>query len=95
MIRLLVVLFWVSLIVGTYVTGNVVGNWVVCLLALFFFVRSRRRREPHGPSTEGTPAAEVATRAVSAGPLSPVSPAGNVPQAQHPARSHPPRPRWR
>ena len=38
MVRLLIVLFWISLIVGTYVTGNVLGNWVVCLLALFFFV---------------------------------------------------------
>ena len=45
MVRLLIVLFWISLIVGTYVTGNVLGNWVVCLLALFFFIRSRRRRE--------------------------------------------------
>ena len=45
MVRLLIVLFWISLIVGTYVTGNVLGNWVVCLLALFFFIRSRRRSE--------------------------------------------------
>ena len=28
MVRLLIVLFWISLIVGTYVTGNVLGNWV-------------------------------------------------------------------
>jgi hypothetical protein len=48
--RILIVLFWVSLIVGTYVTGNVLGNWVVCLLALFFFVRSRRRHEPLRPA---------------------------------------------
>ena len=47
MVRLLIVLFWISLIVGTYVTGNVLGNWVVCLLALFFFIRSRRRQERH------------------------------------------------
>jgi hypothetical protein len=40
MVRLLIVLFWVSLIVGTYVTGNVLGNWVACLLA------SRVHREP-------------------------------------------------
>ena len=47
MVRLLIVLFWISLIVGTYVTGNVLGNWVVCLLALVFFIRSRRRRDRH------------------------------------------------
>ena len=44
MIRVLVALFWIGLIVGTYATGNVVGNWLVCLLGLFFFIRSRRRR---------------------------------------------------
>ena len=44
MIRVLIVLFWLSLIVGTYVAGNVLGNWVVCLLALFFVLRSRSRR---------------------------------------------------
>ena len=52
MVRLLIVLFWISLIVGTYVTGNVLGNWVVCLLALFFFIRSRRRRERHDAAAE-------------------------------------------
>ena len=52
MVRLLIVLFWISLIVGTYVTGNVLGNWVVCLLALFFFIRSRRRRERHDAPAE-------------------------------------------
>ena len=52
MVRLLIVLFWISLIVGTYVTGNVLGNWVVCLLALFFFIRSRRRPERHDTSAE-------------------------------------------
>jgi hypothetical protein len=30
------VLFWLSLIVGTYVTGNVLGNWVVCLLGFAY-----------------------------------------------------------
>ena len=58
MVRLLIVLFWVSLIVGTYVTGNVLGNWVVCLLALFFFIRSRRRR----PGSTGDTPADTASR---------------------------------
>ena len=52
MVRLLIVLFWISLIVGTYVTGNVLGNWVVCLLALFFFIRSRRHRDRHDTPAE-------------------------------------------
>jgi predicted membrane protein len=52
MVRLLIVLFWISLIVGTYVTGNVLGNWVVCLLALFFFIRSRRRRDRYDTPAE-------------------------------------------
>jgi len=34
MVRVLIVPFWLCLIVGTYATGNVLGNWVVCLLAL-------------------------------------------------------------
>ena len=33
--RLVFVLLWVSLIIGTYVTGNVLGNWIVWLLACF------------------------------------------------------------
>jgi hypothetical protein len=45
MLRFLLVLFWISLIVGTYVTGNVVGNWIVCLLGLAVLVRSRRKRQ--------------------------------------------------
>jgi hypothetical protein len=52
MVRLLIVLFWISMIVGTYVTGNVLGNWVVCLLALFFLIRSRRRSERHDTPAE-------------------------------------------
>jgi hypothetical protein len=46
MIRVLIALFWIGLIIGTYATGNVVGNWLVCLLGMFFFIRSRRRRQP-------------------------------------------------
>ena len=52
MVRLLIVLFWLSLIVGTSVTGNVLGNWVVCLLALFLFIRARRRQGRHDAPAE-------------------------------------------
>jgi len=60
--RLLIVLFWTGLIVGTFVTGNVLGNWVVCLVALFLFVRSRtkhaslaRTEASRAPTTSGAP----------------------------------------
>jgi len=88
MVRLLIVLFWVSLIVGTYVTGNVLGNWVVCLLALFFFIRSRRRQR------QDTPAETV--QANSGGPKSSPTPlSSSVSRAQHDAQPHAPRRRWR
>ena len=39
-----IVLVWISLIIGTYATGNVVGNWLVCLLGVILLIRRRRRR---------------------------------------------------
>ena len=50
MLRFLIVLFWISLIVGTYAAGNVVGNWIVCLVGLLLLVRSRQKR-PAAPQT--------------------------------------------
>src|SRR5436305_1255918 len=32
-----IVLLWISLVVGTYATGNVAGNWLVCLLGVVLF----------------------------------------------------------
>jgi hypothetical protein len=75
MVRLLIVLFWFSLIIGTYVTGNVLGNWVVCLLALFFLVRSRRGREATAP----LPAS--ASGASGSSPSPPVAPRNATPQS--------------
>ena len=89
MVRLLIVLFWVSLIVGTYVTGNVLGNWVVCLLALFFFIRSRRRHSQDTPA-EIAQANDAGVRRSSPGPLS-----SSVSGAQHGVQLHAPRRRWR
>jgi hypothetical protein len=43
MFRLIVVVFFLSLIIGTYVTGNVVANWAACLVALALLVGARRR----------------------------------------------------
>ena len=95
MIRLLIVLFWLTLIVGTCVAGNVVGNWIVCLLALFFFVRSRRRREPRGTLSDGAPATQFFTRRSSAGPLSSHAGVPLPPVAQDRGPVQSPRPRWR
>lgn len=55
MVRMLVVLLWLSLVIGTYVTGNVLGNWLVCLLGLYVFIRSRRRQS--SPPTATGPSA--------------------------------------
>jgi len=48
MLRLLIVLFWVSLIVGTLVAHSVVANWAVTLAALYFTARwwAGRRQVP-------------------------------------------------
>ena len=40
--RVCVVIFWLSLLYGTYVTGNGLGNWIA-LAALLLMLRSRRR----------------------------------------------------
>ncbi len=49
MFRLIVVVFFLSLIIGTYVTGNLVANWVACLTALALLVRGRRRAGERPP----------------------------------------------
>ena len=85
MVRVLVVLFWLGLIVGTYATGNVLGNWVVCLLALFF-IRARRRRRPRDPLAEAGSALGSRARGVSTEPPRPA--AGSMPRppsSQHSA----------
>jgi hypothetical protein len=94
MVRLLIVLFWLSLIVGTYITGNVLGNWVVCLLALFLVVRSRRRREATAPPPH-PPASGLSASGSLASP--PVSPRTATPQSapvHHPARPRAEQRRW-
>src|SRR5205823_3736950 len=47
MLRVLIVLFWVSLLVGTLVAHSVVANWAVTLAALYFTARwwAGRRRD--------------------------------------------------
>ena len=56
MFRLIVVVFFLSLIIGTYVTGNVVANWAACLVALALLVRARRRTgERPSPAAQADP----------------------------------------
>ena len=92
MVRVLVVLFWLGLIVGTYATGNVLGNWVVCLLALVFLVRARRRRQPHGPLPDAAGALGSSARGLVTRPPAP-SVRAVPPPSRHPAR--PRTRRWR
>ena len=67
MLRLLIALFWVSLIVGTLVAHSVVANWAVTLAAMYFTVRwwTRRRQgarnaaaapQPNSPTPGPAPA---------------------------------------
>src|SRR4051794_11696245 len=70
MFRVLVALFWVSLIIGTLVAHSVVANWAVTLAALYFTARwwSSRRRVARTSATAarpdpmGIPAAPAQTR---------------------------------
>ena len=39
MIRVIVLLFWLSMIIGTLLAHNVVANWAVTLAGLYFFSR--------------------------------------------------------
>ena len=49
MIRVLIVLFWLSLLIGTLLAHNLITNWAVTLAGLYFLApwwshRSRERR---------------------------------------------------
>ena len=48
MIRVLIVLFWLSLLIGTLLAHNLVANWAVTLAGLYFLARwwSHRSRHP-------------------------------------------------
>ena len=62
MFRLIVVVFFLSLIIGTYVTGNVVANWAACLVALALLVRARRRTgERPSPAVQADPQSSPAS----------------------------------
>jgi hypothetical protein len=48
MLRVVIVLFWVSLIVGTLLAHSLVANWAVTLAGLYFGARwfAARKRTP-------------------------------------------------
>jgi hypothetical protein len=85
MLRLLIALFWVSLIIGTLVAHSVVANWAVTLAALYFTARwwAGRRRTARTSVT----AAQPTPMAVAVAP----APTGN---AADPSTARPVRSRW-
>jgi hypothetical protein len=44
MIRVVIVLFWLSLLIGTLLAHNIVANWAVTLAGLYFLARWWRGR---------------------------------------------------
>jgi hypothetical protein len=44
MVRVLIVLFWIGLLIGTLLARNIAANWAVTLTGLYFFVRWRGAR---------------------------------------------------
>jgi hypothetical protein len=83
MFRVLVALFWVSLIVGTLLAHSVVANWAVTLAALYFTAKwwsGRQRVAPSStPPPEPTPA--------NAGSAPPQTARATSTPASRPARS--------
>jgi len=88
MFRLLAFVFWFSLLFGTYVTGNGIGNWIA-LLALFLMLRSRRRNAQQPAAA--TPAPARATTSPNAQRTQPAS----EPAANGTSASQTPSRRWR
>jgi hypothetical protein len=53
MFWLLAIVFWFSLLFGTYVTGNGIGNWIA-LVALVLMIRARLRAGRAAAAPEAT-----------------------------------------
>jgi hypothetical protein len=49
MLRILIVLFWLGLLVGTLLAHSLVANWSVTLAGLYFLSRWWRGRRQAGP----------------------------------------------
>jgi hypothetical protein len=63
MFRALIILFWVSLIIGTLVAHSVVANWAVTLAATYFTVRwwTRRRHAARNAAAAPQPTSPIAS----------------------------------
>jgi hypothetical protein len=97
MFRLLAFVFWFSLLFGTYITGNGIGNWIA-LLALVLLFRFRRRNAQTaaaaavvGKGVTATPSAARATTSPNAEHAQPRL----EPAASGTRSSQTPRRRWR
>jgi hypothetical protein len=84
MIRVMVVLFWVGLLIGTLVAHNVVTNWAVTLGGLYFLARWWSHRHQHAGSSQG-PRSPALARSANAAPASSAAATTSVSQ---------PRSRW-
>jgi len=62
MLRVLIILFWVSLLVGTLVAHSVVANWAVTLAGLYFGARWFAGRR----STQQTATAQPSSSSIAA-----------------------------
>ena len=82
MIRLLVVLFWLSLLIGTLLAHSLVANWAVTLAGLYFLARWWRSRAAM-PNVARTATRGFAPSAVT-----------NQTSGSNPAPSVQARPRW-
>ncbi len=56
MFQVLVVVFWLSLIIGTALAQNIVANWAVALAGLYFLARWWSRRTQASRRTRAAPA---------------------------------------
>lgn len=83
MLRVVIVLFWVSLLVGTLVAHSVVANWAVTLAGLYFGARwfAGRRSIQRIATVQPSPPA-TAPQTSANGASSSTSPSANL------------RPRW-
>ena len=75
MIRVLIILFWLSLLIGTLLAHNLVANWAVTLAGLYLLAcwwnhRSRERRAAKAaePAIGANPG-QGASQSPSTGPL--------------------------
>ena len=90
MFRVFVFAFWFSLLFGTAITGNAIGNWIA-LIALFLLIWSRRRARVAPGLAEGGEQGTSGDAASSSAPPRAVGPPAAQPRSTQTRRSAP---RW-